>query len=175
LKNNVEGGQRNENNRMKDIYTNIERDIHSTSNEIALEANFGAYDSTCWYEDGMFNRNYRDFADCIGFETAYMNAVKNATSNGRDPHIRWRARTFEYFLRRSLPGNCVEVGTSHGFLFFFALSKLSRDGLDLSNSSITLVDKFDQDSVDTLTGEKLVPKLFNMRTRYQVLKSGIAN
>ncbi len=101
--------------RMHDIYTKTESDIHFDSNELALDAYFGAYDSTCWYEDGMFNRNYRDFSNSIDFENAYMSAVKNATSAGRDPHIRWRARTFEYFLRKSLPGNCIEIGTGNGF------------------------------------------------------------
>lgn len=162
------------NNRMKDIYTNTEQDIHFTSNELALEANFSAYDSTCWYEDGMFNRNYRDFDDNIDFETAYMSAVKNATSEGRDPHIRWRARTFEFFLRRALPGNCIEVGTAHGFLFFFALSKLMQDGFDLSNSSVTLVDKFDQDSVDSLTGEKTGARTIQYANSVSVVKERFA-
>jgi len=140
--------------RMKDIYIDTELDIHFGSSEDAMEANFGAYDNTCWYEDGMYNRNYRDFTDNFNFETAYESAVRNATSTGKDPHIRWRARTFEYFLLKSLPGNCLELGTSHGFLFFFALSKLRLDGYDLANASVTLIDKFDQDSVDGLTGEK---------------------
>ena len=139
---------------MKDIYIDTELDIHFGSSEDAIEANFGAYDNTCWYEDGMYNRNYRDFSNNINFETAYMSAVRDATSTGRDPHVRWRARTFEYFLQKALPGNCIELGTSHGFLFFFALSKLRLDGFDLSNTSVTLIDKYDQDSVDSLTGEK---------------------
>jgi hypothetical protein len=140
--------------RMNDIYIGVERDIHWDSNDNALQANFAAYDQTCWYEDGMFNRNYRDFATNPDFENAYLEAVSNATSSGRDPHIRWRARTFEFFLRKSLPGNCIELGTAHGFLFYFALTKLQQRKFDLSHTNVTLVDKFDQDSVDGRTGEK---------------------
>jgi len=139
--------------RMHDIYTKTESDIHFDSNELAMEAYFGAYDSTCWYEDGMFNRNYRDFSNSIDFENAYMSAVKNATSTGRDPHIRWRARTFEYFLRKSLPGNCIEIGTGNGFFFYFALSRFVINDFDLSTSNFIFVDKFDQDSVDRISGK----------------------
>jgi O-methyltransferase len=140
--------------RMKDIYIDAELDIHFGSNEVAMEANFGAYDNTCWYEDGMYNRNYRDFSSDTDFETAYMNAVKSATSAGRDPHIRWRARTFEYFLQKSLPGNCIEIGTGHGFLFYFALLKLVKKRYDISTSHFMFIDKFDQDTVDRVTGNK---------------------
>ena len=143
-----------EDSRIKQIYINTESDIHWDSDETALRANFAAYDHTCWYEDGMFNRNYRDFSTDLGFEKAYLMAVNHATSTGRDPHIRWRARTFEYFFRKSLPGNCIEIGTAHGFLFYFALTKLQHGNFDLSKVHITLVDKFDQESVDRLTGEK---------------------
>ena len=140
--------------RMKDIYIDTELDIHFGSSEDAMEANFGAYDNTCWYEDGMYNRNYRDFSSDLDFENAYLGAVNNATSAGRDPHIRWRARTFEYFLRKSLPGNCIEIGTAHGFLFYFALTKLQNSKFDLSSTNVILIDKFDQESVDRLTGER---------------------
>jgi len=140
--------------RMNKIYINTESDIHWDSDEAALRANFAAYDHTCWYEDGMFNRNYRDFSTDSSFEEAYLMAVNHATSSGRDPHIRWRARTFEYFFRKSLPGNCIEIGTAHGFLFYFALRKLQNSKFDFSGTNVTLVDKFDQESVDRLTGEK---------------------
>lgn len=140
--------------RMKDIYIDTELDIHFGSSEDAMEANFGAYDNTCWYEDGMYNRNYRDFSSDLDFENAYLGAVKNATSAGRDPHIRWRARMFEYFLQKSLPGNCIEIGTGNGFFFYFALSKLAKKGCDLSKSNFTFIDKFDQDTVDRVTGNK---------------------
>lgn len=143
-----------ESSRMNDIYLRTERDIHWDSNDIALQANFAAFDHTCWYEDGMFNRNYRDFSTNQDFENSYSLAVKSATSNGRDPHIRWRARTFEYFLRKSLPGNCIEIGTAHGFMFYFALTKLQKQNFDFFNTNVTLIDKFDQESVDRLTGER---------------------
>ena len=139
---------------MNDIYLGVEKDIHWDSDDIALQANFAAYDHTCWYEDGMFNRNYRDFSANPDFENAYLEAVRSATSSGRDPHIRWRARTFEYFLRKALPGNCIEIGTAHGFLFYFALRKLQNSMFDFSRTNVTLVDKFDQGSVDRLTGER---------------------
>jgi hypothetical protein len=139
---------------MNDIYLGTEKDIHYDSDDIALQANFAAYDHTCWYEDGMFNRNYRDFASNSEFENAYIKAVNSATSNGRDPHIRWRARTFEYFFRKSLPGNCIEIGTAHGFLFYFALTKLHNQNFDFSRTKVTLVDKFNKESVDRLTGER---------------------
>jgi hypothetical protein len=143
-----------ESSRMNDIYLGVERDIHWDSNDNALQANFAAYDHTCWYEDGMFNRNYRDFSANPDFENAYLEAVSSATSSGRDPHIRWRARTFEYFLRKSLPGNCIEIGTAHGFLFYFALRRLQHSKFDFSRTNVTLIDKFDQESVDRLTGER---------------------
>jgi hypothetical protein len=57
-------------------------------------------------------------------------------------------------LRKSLPGNCIEIGTAHGFLFYFALTKLQNGNFDLSHTNVTLIDKFDQDSVDRLTGER---------------------
>ena len=53
-----------------------------------------------------------------------------------------------------MPGNCIELGTAHGFLFYFALTKLQQRKFDLSHTNVTLVDKFDQDSVDGRTGEK---------------------
>jgi hypothetical protein len=92
---------------MNEIYTETELDIHFGSNEVDMDANFDAYSNTYWYEDGMYNRSYRDFSSNTDFETAYIRAVKGATSAGREPHIRWRARTFEYFLQKSLPGNCI--------------------------------------------------------------------
>lgn len=61
---------------------------------------------------------------------------------------------FEYFLQTSLPGNCIEIGTGNGFFFYFALSRLAKKGCDLSTSHFTFIDKFDQDTVDRVTGNK---------------------
>lgn len=141
--------------RMRDIYVKTESDVHLNSNNVSLEANFGAYDQTCWYEDGMFNRNFRDFSQNVNFEDAYLDAVENATTLGNDPHIRWRARTFQFFLRHALPGNCLELGTSHGFMFYFALSYMRSKGLDFGDSRILLIDKFSQSAVDPKSGQPI--------------------
>lgn len=137
---------------MKDIYIQTEGDIHSSSNEGVLEAYFGACDESCWYEDGMFNRNFRDFSNNVEFENAYLSAVQNATASGSDPHIRWRARTFEFFLKQSLPGTCLELGTAHGFMFYFALSHLRSTGYNFQDSRVMLIDKFTTCAVDTKSG-----------------------
>jgi hypothetical protein len=140
---------------MRDVYVKTESDVHLNLNYDALEANFGAYDQTCWYEDGMFNRNFRDFSQNASFEDAYWDAVKNATTFGNDPHIRWRARTFQFFLSHALPGTCLELGTSHGFMFFFALTYMRSKGFDFGDSRILLIDKFSQSAVDSKSGQPI--------------------
>jgi hypothetical protein len=46
-------------------------------------------------------------------------------------------------LKISLPGKCIELGTAHGFMFYFALRKLEAEGFDFKDSQIYLVDKYD--------------------------------
>jgi hypothetical protein len=89
-------------------------------------------------------------------------AVETATSSGVDPHIRWRARIFEYFLKLRLPGKCVELGTAHGFMFYYALTKFNLENYDFRTSEIFLVDKFDTQRVDHKSGALLN----DVETRY---------
>lgn len=98
---------------------------------------------------------YRDFKSDDLFNSAYKPAIQHATSTDFDPHIRWLARILEYFLKISLPGKCIEIGTTYGFMFYFALSKLEAEGFDFKDSQIYLFDKFDQRKLDRSSGSLL--------------------
>lgn len=151
--------------RMKDIYIGTELDIQFDASEDAMEANFSAYDNTCWYEDGMYNRNYRDFSSDLDFENAYLGAVKNATSAGRDPHIRWRARIFEFFLQKSLPGNCIEIGTGHGFFSILPFPNLQEGVMTCQRRILHLWTNSIRIPLIVLQATKLMARHLNMQTQ----------
>ena len=141
---------------MSDIwhkYQAVESEIHYDRNPSEIEAFYGAFQNQGFYEDGLFSLQHRDFSQNPSFNTAYEMAVSNATSKGVDPHIRWRARIFEFFLKRRLPGKCIELGTAHGFMFYFALNKFALDKFDFKTSEIYLFDKFNAHIVGSETGE----------------------
>ena len=119
-------------NAIKQKYELVESEIHFDASPEKIHANYGAFEEQGSYEDGLFTIQYRDFENSISFNNAYNLAVTHATSAGVDPHIRWRARVFQFFLKQRIPGKCIELGTAHGFMFYF------------SGSKIFLVDKFDQ-------------------------------
>jgi O-methyltransferase len=110
----------------------------------------------------MFGLRHRDFEQDRPSTVAYRMAVETATSSGVDPHIRWRARIFEYFLKLRLPGKCVELGTAHGFMFYYALTKFNLENYDFRTSEIFLVDKFNTQRVDHKSGVVLN----DVETRY---------
>ena len=136
-------------------YLAIESEIHSDKDTADIDAFYGAWQNEGFYEDGLFTIQYRDFESNDLFKSAYNIAIQNATSLKSDPHVRWRARVFEYFLKNRLPGKCVELGTAHGFMFYFALKKLYSENFDFADSKIFLVDKFDQQKLDPATGALL--------------------
>ena len=92
-------------------YQAVESEIHYDRDPAEIEAFYGAFQNQGFYEDGLFSLQHRDFSQNPSFNRAYELGVSNATSNGIDPHIRWRARIFEYFLKRQLPGKAIELGT----------------------------------------------------------------
>jgi len=139
-------------------YLKIEREIHFDSSAEKIHANYGAFEAQGFYEDGIFTIQYRDFENNISFNRAYDLAVAHATSLGIDPHIRWRARVFQFFLKQRIPGKCIELGTAHGFMFYCALKKFDDEGINFSDSKIFLVDKFDQKKVDPVVGDILPEK-----------------
>ena len=141
---------------MSDIwhkYQAVESEIHYDRDPSEIEAFYGAFQNQGFYEDGLFSLQHNDFSQNPSFNTAYEMAVSNATSKGVDPHIRWRARIFEFFLKRRLPGRCIELGTAHGFMFYFALNKFALDKFDFKTSEIYLFDKFNAHIVGSETGE----------------------
>ena len=140
---------------MSDIwhkYQAVESEIHYGRDLSAIEAHYGAFQNQGFYEDGLFSLQHRDFSQNPTFNKAYEMGVSNATSKGVDPHIRWRARIFEYLLKRQLPGKAIELGTAHGFMFYFALNKFTLDEFDFKTSEIYLFDKFDSHTVDSENG-----------------------
>jgi hypothetical protein len=143
-------------------YLAVESEIHFDKNPAELEAFYGAWQQQGFYEDGLFTLQHRDFETDEVFNSAYKSAIELATSAGSDPHIRWRARIFEYFLKTRLPGKCVELGTAHGFMFYFALKKMQLANFNFEDSKIYLIDKFDQQKLDPHTGS-LLPEI---ETRY---------
>lgn len=136
-------------------YLAVESEIHFDKDKQEIEAFFGAWQDQGFYEDGLFTLQHRDFESDDLFNSAYRSAIQNATSTISDPHIRWRARIFEYFLKNQLPGKCVELGTAHGFMFYFALKRMQLESFDFGDSKIYLVDKFDQLKLDPHTGSLL--------------------
>lgn len=134
-------------------YQAVESEIHFDRDPSEIKAFYGAFQHQGFYEDGLFSLQHRDFSQNPSFDKAYEMAVTNATTTGVDPHIRWRARIFEYFLRRQLPGKCIELGTAHGFMFYFALNKFALDHFNFKTSEIYLFDKFDTHIVGSVTGE----------------------
>jgi hypothetical protein len=139
-------------------YLAVESEIHFDKDQQEIEAFFGAWQDQGFYEDGLFTLQHRDFESDGLFNSAYKTAIQNATSTYSDPHIRWRARIFEYFLKNQLPGKCVELGTAHGFMFYFALKRMQLENFDFGDSKIYLVDKFDQSKLDPHTGS-LLPEI----------------
>ena len=140
---------------MNDIwrkYYEVESEIHFDRDASEIEAFYGAFQNQGFYEDGMFSLQHRDFEQDRPSTVAYRMAVDTATSSGVDPHIRWRARIFEYFLKLRLPGKCVELGTAHGFMFYYALTKFNLENFDFRTSEIFLVDKFNIQRVDHKSG-----------------------
>ena len=140
---------------MSDIwhkYQAVESEINYDRDPSEIEAFYGAFQNQGFYEDGLFSLQHRDFSQNPSFNTAYEMAVSKATSKGVDPHIRWRAHIFEFFLKRRLPGKCIELGTGHGFMFYFALNKFALDKFDFKTSEIYLFDKFDSRTVDSENG-----------------------
>jgi hypothetical protein len=133
-------------------YLAVESEIHFDKDQQEIEAFFGAWQDQGFYEDGLFTLQHRDFESDDLFNSAYKSAIQHATSTNSDPHIRWRARIFEYFLKISLPGKCIELGTAHGFMFYFALKRLQLGNFNFADSKIYLIDKYDQQKVDPQTG-----------------------
>lgn len=87
-------------------YLAVESEIHFDKDQQEIEAFFGAWQDQGFYEDGLFTLQHRDFESDDLFSSAYKSAIQHATSTNSDPHIRWRARIFEYFLKTQLPGKC---------------------------------------------------------------------
>ena len=143
-------------------YYEVESEIHFDRDISEIQAFYGAFLNQGFYEDGLFSLQHRDFAKDPSSTVAYTMAVDKATSAGVDPHIRWRARIFEYFLKLRLPGKCIELGTAHGFMFYYALNKFRLENFDFTTSEIFLVDKLDTQKVDHKTGHLLK----EVETRY---------
>jgi SAM-dependent methyltransferase len=139
-------------NAIKRKHELVESEIHFDASREKIHANYGAFEEQGFYEDGLFTIQYRDFEYNDSFNNAYNLAINHATSAGGDPHIRWRARVFQFFLKQRIPGKCIELGTAHGFMFYCALKKFENEGIDFSGSKIFLIDKFDQKKVDPITG-----------------------
>jgi len=139
-------------NRLRDKYLSIERDIHFDKSETVLDAYWKTWESNARYEDGLATYKNDTFRNSENFVVAYEAAVRQATSRGLDPHIRWRAHIFESLLRSAGPGTRLELGTAHGFMFYFALTKHQLDGCLDTNASVVLVDKFTQEAVDPVSG-----------------------
>jgi predicted O-methyltransferase YrrM len=133
-------------------FIDVEREIHYDRTLAELEEFFGAFAMKGRYEDGIFAHKHHDFLNNSQFEHAYTLAIEQCTARQLDPHIRWRARIFEFFFKQKLGGRCVELGTGFGFLFYFALTKAELDGEDLSTTQVLLIDKFDDMFVDRTTG-----------------------
>lgn len=136
----------------KQSFLEVESEVHFDKDLDQVEPFFGGFVSTSTYEDGLATRNFRDYLENYNFNFSYNRAITDL-NDGNDPHIRWRARIFEFFLKSSLPGKCLELGTARGFMFYFGLTKLQLDKIDLVGSEIYLVDKYDQYSVDFESGE----------------------
>lgn len=137
---------------IKKKYESVESEIHFDASREKIHANYGAFEEQGSYEDGLFTIQHRDFENNASFNNAYNLAITHATSAGVDPHIRWRARVFQFFLKQRIPGKCVELGTAHGFMFYCALKKFDDEGINFSGSKIFLIDKFDQKKVDPISG-----------------------
>lgn len=133
-------------------YLNVEGAIHTDRSEEELKAFFGAFAHQGHYEDGLFTNKYRDFQRNDNFKKAYSLAVSNATAEGQDPHVQWRARVFEYFFKTKLGGTALELGTAHGFMVYFALTKMALDGHDLNTTKIIAIDKFNDAVVHRNSG-----------------------
>ncbi len=133
-------------------FVDVEQEIHFDRTTEDIEAFYGAFAIQGRYEDGLFAHKHHDFLNNSRFEKAYCSAIEHCTARRIDPHIRWRARIFEYFFKQKLGGKCVEIGTGFGFCFYFALSKAELDGENLAATSVVLIDKFDMSIVDKTTG-----------------------
>jgi len=152
-------------------YLRVESEIHFAAQSSVVDGFWRTFEANAWYEDGLATLKNQGFRNTQNFIDAYDAAVREATSLNLDPHIRWRAHIFESFLRSAKPGTRLELGTAHGFMFKFALTKHKLDGcLDLG-SEIILVDKFSQNSVDPVSGELLDQMNVRYANDIQAVKS----
>lgn len=149
-------------NQLRDKYLSAEREVHCDKSMSTLDVYWQTWESNVWYEDGLATYKNDSFRRTENFTVAYEAAVRSATAFGRDPHIRWRAHIFESLLRSARPGTRLELGTAHGFLFYFALTKHQLDSCLNINDRIVLVDKFTQESVNSISGMVLA----ETNTRY---------
>jgi len=138
---------------LRDKYLSVEKEIHFDKPDSEIDGYWQTWESNAWYEDGLATYKNNTFQESESFVVAYRTAIRQATAFGFDPHIRWRAHVFESQLRSAGPGIRLELGTAHGFMFCFALTKHQLDGCLDTNSRVVLVDKFTQESVDPVSGE----------------------
>lgn len=140
---------------LRDEYLRVEGSIHRTEPASVVDGYWRTWEANAWYEDGIATLRNDVFRRTQNFTIAYNAAIRDATALGLDPHIRWRAHIFESLLRSARPGTRLELGTAHGFMFYFALTKHKLDGCLEAENEIILIDKFNQNSVDSVSGELL--------------------
>lgn len=99
-------------------------------------------------EDGLVSSRLRSFENDALFQKAIRKTVADI---GDDYGIRWRTHVFLWCLNsaKKLGGDAVELGTGNGWMFTLA----KHYGVLDSFNNVYLVDRFEKNKVNALTGE----------------------
>ena len=113
-------------------------------------ANYMAFISTGWYQDGLMAWRNTAWRNKTQFNMIYKEVVRNI---GSDYKIEWRTHVLLYFANQAkeTPGVFIEFGTGKGWM----ATAISVSGiLEESNKTMSLFDTFSPEKVDHVSGTR---------------------
>ena len=120
-------------------------------NPNAIWANYMAFLSTGWYQDGLMAWRNMSWRSKSKFRNIYDNTVNDIGSNYM---IEWRTHTLLWFAAsvNGVDGDFVEFGTGKGWM---ATAIANANILDNQNKRMFLFDTFQPEKVDPLSGSRI--------------------
>lgn len=154
---------------LREKYFAAELDVHGPVPE--LPGYWETFRHVAFYEDGLFTVHSRPFEHDHAFMDAYSRVVHEVM--GGDPHTTWRAYVYARLLLTRLPGTVVELGAGRGVMNRVAFEYARNLGridelLSPPAAQVIVVDKYDNRSVDPLSGESTgwYPDEWNMNAEF---------
>jgi hypothetical protein len=123
---------------------------HITSTNSHTWANYMAFLSTGWYQDGLMAWRNTAWRNKKEFKSVYKEVTQ---SIGVDFKIEWRTHVLLYFanLAKETPGVFIEFGTGKGWM---ATAITASGILEVSNKTMYLFDTFEPEKVDHSSGKR---------------------